>query len=302
VPAIYEGGPSTSRPAALLRRDEDRRTEQEPARHAVRREIPVERHKREPADSVSPGLSPIDALRAARRTLEDALSRIKALEDERAWLDRELKTWDGIASHSRGLIEYYERRLHAAPELLPTITTQSARRAPKGSPERFGALVKPLADRLITERGGPVPVDDVYAALPPNLRSALDSASSTYSAPFRLRRMFRRDRKYEVTEAGVALAGMTDPVPDGSTTERVILRPDGSIAWFEVRTPTGEIVRLRASQLRSALRAGKNLVLPAVDGRTSRLRLAGNRFFAQHEGVDNNDYSRLPQVQEANAH
>jgi hypothetical protein len=258
---------------------------------------------------VSPGLSSLEALRSARRTLADAEARIRALMDERTWVEREIATWTQIADRMGGLVAYYEARLNQpalldalpAPSTESTSTTSRPRSESgetKPSVDRFGKFVKPVADALIGSRGRAVPVEDIYKALPEDIRTELDAASSTYSTPFRIRRMFRRNKGYTVTDEGVAFAAMMPKplVPENASVVHFARRKDGSTAAVGVAGHDGKIIYVKPTDVRDAIRMGRKIMLPEMSGRRSVLRLAGGRFYSESEGKENNDFESIPEV------
>jgi len=231
--------------------------------------------------------------------LHDALERLSELNHERQRLDNEMERWQAIAAESKALVETYQRRLVQSPALPPAKPTQESKPARKGSSERFGALVMPIADQLIAARNGPVSVEDIYTALPAELRANLDAGSNVYSTPFRLRRMFRRHPKYVVSEAGISLAGMTPAFPEDVTIDHIVRRSDGSTDHFVLRDKNGNAYNIKPAQIRGALRAKHTIRLPEIEGRTSILRLAGGRFYAEFDGDENGDFAKIPQTWEA---
>jgi hypothetical protein len=238
-----------------------------------------------------PGLSANDPLKSAQRTLFDAQERIAALLDEREVIDREVATWREIARQSHALVEHYRNRGLQSP-----VERSSPAAAPgkRGTPERFGPLVTPIADRLIKARGGPVPVEDIYAALSSKLRTDLDAGSDVYSTPFRLRRMFRRNKKYIVSDAGIGFAS-DQRANEAMEVTRLVRRDDGTLAAFEVRAK-GDITYIRPAALKKALQTGVRVTLPDVSGRRSTLRLAGSRFYAESDSVENSDFFSVPEM------
>jgi hypothetical protein len=257
---------------------------------------------REPGGS-PPGLSSIEALHAAQRTLADANARIAALLHDRSWIDREIGTWQEIVRSSQALIDYHQRRLQESPSLLDSQPLTPARTR-KGSSERFGAIIVPIADRLIEARAAPVPVEDIIAAVPAQLREELDAAATVDTAPVRIRRMFRRNKKYKVSDAGVTFANMVEHprVPRDVTVTHLVRRKDGSIAAIAVADDAGHITNIKPAEVRAALRANQTIMLPEMHGRQSRLRLAGGRFYSEVNGSENNDFFQLPEVAEEATH
>jgi hypothetical protein len=216
-------------------------------------------------------------------------------------LEREAVTWQQTADRMRGLIAYYESRLGDVADDQPDAdrrpnTEQSAAEdVPRISVERFGKIVIPLANALITASRAPVPVEDIYRALPDHIRRELDEGSTVYSTPFRIRRMFRRNPSYQVTKDGVTFAGQTAPeaVPANATVSRVMYRHDGGIAAMSITGPDGITAAIKPSEIRAALRAGQRIYLPERNGRRSELRLAGGRFYSEDNGVENDDFTHL---------
>jgi hypothetical protein len=255
-----------------------------------------------------PGLSSLAALRTARQTLEAAEARLASIVHEQHELEREAVTWQQTADRMRGLIAYYEARLldqaHKRPDPVrvaeitdrgrPQVATIQEETSNRISVERFGRIVTPVADALIAARRRPVPVEQIYAALPEEVRRELDAASSVYSTPFRIRRMFRRNKKYKVTDEGITLAQAT---PSRATVKRIVRRTDGGIAAFTIiDDESGSSTDISPTDLRATIRAGKTITLPGHNGRRSQLRLAGERFYSECNGTENDDFFSLPYV------
>jgi hypothetical protein len=247
-----------------------------------------------------PGLSPLEALRSARRTLADAEARIKTLTDERNLLGREIATWDATARHAQALIEYYEARMHGkamtgSPPLPPP--TASTGSIPDVRVDRFSKIVTPVANELIELRGSAVPIEDIFAALPVEAQVALQSKGSLEDVLFRIRRTLRRNRRYAVTDEGIAFANMVPPpaVTDRAVITRLLRRRDGSIARIEMLDSTGQVLKLSPREVREALRAGRRILVPGPGDRQSTLRLAGGRFYSEIDSVENDDFFHLPE-------
>jgi hypothetical protein len=266
---------------------------------------PLERRGTE-GPGAKPGLSSLDALRAARRTLAEAEARLAAIAAEQHVLQREAVTWVETADRLRGLIQYYESRLHepspdeaGGADGTPPVAEETRKTDRGGSIERFGKIVIPVANALIAARGGrPVPVDEIYRALAPDLRRDLDAVSSVYSTPFRIRRMFRRHQDYVVTDDGITFAGeaVARTAPAAVTLSRIVRRDDGGISAMTVVDDSETASDVKPAQLRAALRSGQTVMLPERNGRRSELRLAGGRFYSQAQGIENDDFLTLPDV------
>jgi hypothetical protein len=249
---------------------------------------------------LAPGLTPHEALRSAERALADAEARLAAIAEERTTLDREAVTWQQIADRYRALIPFYRSRvLSSSPQPEAPANRREKLRAP--SVERFGKIVMPIADALIASRLTPIPIDEIYRQLPQEIRQELQQGSDTYSPQHRIRRMFRRNKKYVVDATGVTFsASAAEPktyVPDGGMIEMILRRPDGGIAAFQIAAG-GKTAYFNPVTVRAALRTGKKLVMNPNGNRESLLKLAGNRFYSDADGIENDDFKKLPEKPE----
>jgi hypothetical protein len=245
-----------------------------------------------PAAKAAPALG--ESMEDAQRALAVAEARIAALKKDRHYIERELATWEKIAKHSHALVRHYEERsdqlaLHLGGE------PRGRGRPPEPSAPRIATFVAPIADRLITERGGPVTIREIYEALPSEIRAELDSASTVYSTPYRLRRFFRRDKRYIVDKELIGLAaGASDPVPSGVVVRKVV-REDGSTAAFELLGPD-ETAYAKPKDVRDLLRRGGRVGIRCADGNEAQLALSGAVFTSYSDGVETDDFKNLSEV------
>ena len=165
---------------------------------------------------------------------------------------------------------------------------------PEPSAPRIATFVAPIADRLITERGGPVTIREIYEALPSEIRAELDSASQlthALPAPTLLpprQALHRRQRAYRSSRR------REDPVPSGVVVRKVV-REDGSTAAFELLGPD-ETAYAKPKDVRDLLRRGGRVGIRCADGNEAQLALSGAVFTSYSDGVETDDFKNLSEV------
>jgi hypothetical protein len=218
-----------------------------------------------------------------------------ALKRQRAKLDQEIEAWRRIAEDARTLIEATQPGdiYEAAPR--PPSADDDGKNA-TFSAKRFAKSVIPLADRLISERAGvPVTIEEIYAALSPQLRADLDKTSDTHSAVFRIRRMLRRHKdRYVIGKLGVSFSEHAQSLESAMTVTGVVWRDDGTMVAFEVlRNGRTEYAQVRI--IADMIAAGKTVLMRSQSGQVSTLRVDGG-FYSEKDGIENDDFLDLPLI------
>lgn len=242
-----------------------------------------------------PGPQPHSVEVALEEALAEALEMVERMREQRDVAKRGIATWQSAADRARRQLA--ELRLAGQPKQL-TLSASPTNQRRTRSAERFGKYVVPLTEHLIKERDGPISVDDIYAALPQNVRDELDLVPSAYPTTFRIRRMLRRNRQFIVTTAGVDLRRVARPKTE--TVTALVRRADGVLVGLEIDDQTGQRFATPADVSR-AMEAGERFRLRLPDGRTSDLGLIGTEFYSHINGKENDDFFDMRTIPAENA-
>lgn len=234
------------------------------------------------------GAGPLDpetvgALRAFLAAVPETASSIQA---QREALDRRFRELRSAAAVATRLLREATGEEAAVP-------------GPDGRSraEGFGHHAVPIAERLIGERGGAVTVDEIFANMPAAVRVEMASATSPYSPVFRLRRLFRRHKRFVVDRR----TGLVSIAPEKPTkplrVRRIVWYTDGRIQGLEVSDERGARSVIARDVAKRLIREGAVFTVDIGLGE-GRLEIVDNGFRVRRDGVLKTDFLRLPHVTE----
>jgi hypothetical protein len=238
----------------------------------------------------------ISSLRAGEQQRYDRLVRIRTEADRLMLLVRtRLDAYDVLL---RDAGSDRDDRLAAALEDLgggPAVTFWPAvsEGESESSPERFSRQLLPFARDFII-RSGPTTAKQLAAALPPTFRDAVAALGTRYPVDYRIRRVFRRARDFQVdrktgriTYVGSLAQG---EVP---TIEQLLLDDDGTVVAVKVREPDGSENDVPIERFNAEVQGGR---LFGVRGRdqVSSVAYVDGYFRSFYDGEFNEDMRNIP--------
>lgn len=245
---------------------------------------------------LDPGPPPATFRDALERDLATGLAAIERITEQRELLDRNLADWRAFVSAVRKQLKNLNRRPRDIDQLqlsFPAAPAGGSALASTASVERFSKFVVPVAERLISELGRPVTIDEIYRSLPSELRDELDKVPSAYSAQFRIRRMLRRNKRFSVTRTGIDIHQRLADTKTRFVTGLVTRM--GSTVAFQVQDGN-DLEYMTPLDVASAMAAGARFLVRSPDGGNSELGLVETEFYSHKDDKETDDYFKLPHI------